>query len=129
MADYTPKFDGDTITLVVSADVTGGRMGSVSGDGTVATAGAKAAAWVGIFAHDALAGQAVTVHKGGIQRPVASGAITAGDTVVTAATGKVATLAAVTTPTPADVTDTRAKVGTALTTAADGETVLVVFDR
>jgi hypothetical protein len=62
-------------------------------------------------------------NTGGVQKLVASGTVTAGDLVVCAAAGQVSTLAAVTTPTAADVTNTRAIVGVALTTATNGNIV------
>src|SRR4051812_11236561 len=115
MADYVPKFTpGQAITLQASGTIAGGRLAAVSGDGTVAVAGANALNWVGVAAFDVVSGDKVTLHSGGVQKLVASGAITAGDLVVCAAAGAVSSLAAVTTPTAADVTNTRARVGIAL---------------
>lgn len=121
MSDYSPLYQpGHAIPSQSSAAITGGKLVAVSGPGTVATAGANATGWVGVAAFDvAASGEQVNVLSGGVQRLLASGAVTAGDTVVCAAAGAVSTLAAVTTPTAADVTNTRAIVGTALTTATD----------
>lgn len=110
---------GDPVTFTASADVTGGQLLVVTGNRTVGPAGANAVAWVGTAAFDAKAGDKVTALKGGVQKVVASGAIAAGALVVAAAGGKVSALAAVTTPTPADVTNSRAIVGTALTGGTD----------
>lgn len=132
MGDYSPKFAGGDppITLKASADIVGGQLVMISGPSTVAPATAKTPKWIGVAGHNAKAGEEVTVHKGGVQRPAASGAITAGDLVVCAAAGQVQSLAVVTTPTPADVTDTRARVGLAVSTVANaGDIVLVAFER
>lgn len=128
--EYLPVFKpGQAVTLKASAAITGGQVVAVSGSGTVAPAAAGAAAWTGVAAFDAAVNDNVTVYSGGVQSCTAAGAVTAGDLVVTGAAGRVATLAAVTTPTAADVTSTRAIVGLALTTAADGGKVRVQFDR
>jgi hypothetical protein len=130
MAEYLPiRTPGDALVSTASATITGGTIVAVSGNGTVATAGATALNWVGVAAFDAVSGDTVTVYTGGVQEVTASGAITAGDLVVTAASGQVSTLAAVTTPTAGDVTGTRAVVGVALTTAANAAKVRVKFER
>lgn len=130
MAEYLPVYKpGQALTLKASAAVTGGQVVAVSGDGTVGPAGAKSAAVVGVAAFDAAQNDNVTIYSGGVQSVKASGAVTAGDLVVSGAAGTVAKLAAVTTPTAADVTDTRAILGVALSTAADAALVRVQFDR
>lgn len=121
MPDYSPEFKpGQDITLTASADIDGGQLVSVSGSNAVAPADAGDVNWVGIARQDAKTGEKVVVTRGGVQKPVASGAITAGDRVAAAADGQVATLGA---------GDASTAVGTALTTAADGDTVRVVTDR
>lgn len=130
MADYVPLFTpGQDFTSQASAAITGGQLLAVSGSGTVAPAGANAANWLGVATQDASNGDKVGVTSGGIQRLTASGAVTAGDVLVAAASGQVSTLAAVTTPTAADVTNTRAIVGIALTTAANGTLVEIKMER
>ena len=130
MADYLPLFKpGQAFTRAASATITAGQLVVVSGSGTVAPAGANAVNWIGVAAFDAASGADVTILAGGVQRPVASGTVTAGDLVVAGAAGTVATLAVVTTPTAADVTNSRAIVGVALTTATTGNLVEVQFDR
>lgn len=130
MAEYLPiRTPGDALVSTASATITGGTIVAVSGNGTVATAGATSLNWVGVAAFDASANDTVTIFTGGVQEVTASGAITAGDLVVTAASGQVATLASVTTPTAGDVTGTRAIVGVALTTAANAAKVRVKFER
>lgn len=121
MSDYAPVYKpGQAITLAASADVTAGRVLEVSGAGTVAHAAADSVKVVGVAAFDAKNGENVTVLVGGVHRLTAAGAVTAGDRVAAAATGKVATAA-----TPA----TGAQLGLALTTAADGATVEVAWNQ
>lgn len=120
MSDYLPKFKpGQAVTYHASADVTGGQVVEVTGDRTVGPAAASSAKFVGVAAHDAKTGAPVTVFSGGIQRPLASGPVAAGDNVVCAAAGKVATAAAA----------AGTSVGVAVSTAADGESVEIVFNR
>ena len=126
MGDYLPKFtEGDAIPFDITATVTGGRLVTTGG----AQAGANATNWLGVASRDAVNGDRITLYTGGVQRLIATGAITKGDLVVCAANGTVSTLAAVTTPTAADVTNTRAIVGLALADAADTAEVLVKLDR
>lgn len=121
MGDYVPLYKpGQAITRQASAAITGGQVVVVTGDGTVGPSAAASAAFVGVAAFDAAVGDQVTVHKGGVQRPVASGAVAAGDIVVTAAAGRVVTNAA---------PGAGQQVGIALSTAADGESVDVDFVR
>lgn len=131
MADYLPLFKpGQDITSTTSAAVTGGQLLAVSGSGTVAPTAGATAAWVGVAAYDAASGARVAIHKGGVQRLTATGAIAAGDQVVSAANGTVATVPAVAaTVGSADVTNTRQIVGIALTSAAAGAAVDVDFLR
>lgn len=121
MAEYVPLFKpGQAVTRRTSAAVTGGQLVAVSGNGTVAPAGATSAAWLGVAATDAASGADVTIHRGGVQRIAAAGAVTAGDMLASAAGGKVATAA---TPGAGQ------QVGVALTTAADGALVEVAMAR
>lgn len=122
MTDYLPHFtEGAPITRTASAPIIGGQVVIVSGPGTVAPSAGADAKWLGVAAHDAVAGQEVTVFKGGVQRPLASAAIAAGDIVVTAATGRVVTNAA---------PGAGQQVGIALSTqAAAGSPVDVAFAR
>jgi Uncharacterized conserved protein (DUF2190) len=130
MADYTPVFlPGDAITLTASATTVGGDLMEVSATGTVApftrTASVGSLKFVGVAGNDAAANAKVTVYaRGPVHESVAVGTITAGDLLTTAQTGdtagaQVKTLAAVTTPTAGDVSNTRAMIGVALTTASN----------
>src|SRR4051794_21368234 len=105
MGDYLPKYpEGDAFPLAITGAVTGGRLVTAAG----VHAGANARDWLGVASRDAVNGDRITVYTGNVQRLIATGAITKGDLVVCAAAGTVSTLAAVTTPTAADVTNTRA---------------------
>lgn len=130
MPEHQPKFaPGATITRTTSAAVTGGQLLAVSGSGTVAPTAGATAAWVGVAGFDAASGALVTVYKGGVQRLIASGAVTAGDLVVPAANGAVSTLPAATVADVASINASRQVVGVALTTAATGALVEIDFDR
>ena len=121
MAEYLPVYKpGQAITLKASASITGGQLVAVSGNGTVAPAGADSTAWVGVAGFDAATNDNVTIFAGGVQSLTASGSITAGATVEAAAAGAVATSSGGTAETV---------VGVALSTAADGAKVRVLVGR
>jgi len=121
MPEYLPiHTPGQAVTLKASAAITGGQVVAVSGNGTVAPAGADSAAWVGVAAFDAAINDNVTVYCGGTQNCTASGAVTAGDAIECGAAGTVATASGGTALTV---------VGVALTTAADAAKVRVRFNR
>lgn len=89
MPDYLPKYaPGRAVTRTASADVTGGRLVEVSGDGTVAHAVAGSTKWSGFASTDTKNGGDLTVFSGGIQRGLAAKAIAAGVDVYAAAGGK-----------------------------------------
>ncbi len=122
MAEYLPLHaPGKAITRVASAAITGGQIVVVSGSGTVAPGSAASAVVVGVAAFDAASGDNVTIYAGGVQRCIASGTVTAGQTVEAAAAGGVATH----TNGANDVNI----VGIALTTATAPNTVEVQFER
>lgn len=126
MGDYTPVYDSKG-SFTTSAVVVGGTLAAVSGDGTVATAGASAANVIGVFAHDAGSGKRVTVFlRGPVHEVANSGGVTAGAQLASAASGKVASLAAAATAVAADINAARSVVGIALTTAIDGALVRYV---
>lgn len=130
MAEYLPLHDdGDSITRSASATITGGQLVRVSGSGTVAPVSAASADWLGVAAFDAASGDAVTVFCSGVQRLTASGTVTAGDQVVGATSGQVATLAVAAGATAADINAARQVVGLALTTATSGNLVEVKLVR
>ena len=131
MADYVPIICDDDVSFTsqASATITGGQVVAVTGSGTIGPAGANSVAVVGVAGQDAATNGYLTVYSGGIQNLVASGTVTAGDLVVAGAAGTVATLAAVTTPTAADVTNTRAILGVALTTATTTNLVRILWDN
>lgn len=121
MPDYLPKFaPGETVTRTASATIVGGQMVVITGTNTVGPSAGANAAWFGVAAHNAAVGEPVTVFKGGIQRPLATGAVAAGDILVTAANGRLTTNAA-----PA----AGQQVGIAIAPATDGNPVLADFLR
>lgn len=121
MAGYVPLFTpGQSVPRTAASDVVGGRLLQVAGDDTVEHAEAGSTSWSGVAGFDVKAGDRVTTYRGGVQRLVAAGAINAGDVVAAAADGKAAAYAG---------TDPKATVGVAETSAADGDTVEVAFNR
>lgn len=123
MADYTPIFTGGVVpfTATTSAAVTGGRVLEVSGDGTVAQAGAGSLISIGVAAHDAASGAKVTVWPldNCVHQLSAPGAITAQAGVITAANGEVATAAVATAAAAGTL------IGIAATTAASNKVRVV----
>ncbi len=104
--DYVPlATSGIQWSCVAGAAITAGQLvaitaGSLSGGGvnpTVAPTTAATSAEVGVAANTVASGQPVSVYFGGLHVLAASGAITAGDPVVAAASGAVADLGAGTT--------------------------------
>lgn len=95
MTDYAPVYTGgvNPFTVTTSGAVTGGRLVEVTGDGTVATAGAGSLVVVGVAAHDAASGARLTVWplNNCVHELVSSGAITAAAGVVAGAAGVVVT--------------------------------------
>ena len=119
MTEYLPKFKpGQTVTFTATAAITGGQLVEVSGDRSVAPAGAASTKVVGVAGHDAKSGDLVTVHMGGVQHIASTAAaITAGAAVQAAADGKV-------------VAGTTAPIGIALNAVpAAGGDVQVLMDR
>jgi hypothetical protein len=114
MSDYAPLYmPGDVITGVTSADVTGGQVLVVSGNGTVGPAGADSNAVVGVAAHDAASGKNVAFHgRGQVHVSTAAGGITAAARVNSGADGKVAS-----------ATAGVGNIGVAMTTALDAALV------
>lgn len=128
MSDYTPVYvPGKVVTLTASAAVKGGDVLVVSGSGTVATVATATNGQpiVGVAADDTPINGRVTVYARGIvHESVAQATVTAGDLLITPQTGATAgsmvqTAPAITTPTAADVTNSRMIFGVALTTAAN----------
>jgi hypothetical protein len=90
MATVLPVFDpGDDYTADASAAITGGRLVEVTGDNTVAHAGAASAKVVGVAPADALSGARVLVKRDGIWDLVCAATVAAGDRLVAAANGQV----------------------------------------
>lgn len=115
------EFDASTNlqqkVLKASADVKKGQVVVISGDMTVAPSTEASAKVLGVAMFDAKEGDPVSVETEGLFSLTASGAITAGAQVESAADGKVATK---------DDTVTKV-IGIALNTASNGGEVFVKF--
>lgn len=115
---------GESVTFTAAGTITDGQLVTVSADRTViAATAANGAKAIGSAATDAASGKDVLVLLGGVQRLVAASDVNAGDLVVAADGGKIAAVAAVTTPTAGDVTSTRAVIGIAVTSVDVSEAV------
>lgn len=108
---------GESVTFEAGGTITEGQLVTVSGDRkVVAATAANGAKAIGSAATGAASGERVLVLLGGVQRLVAASDVNAGDLVVAADGGKVATVtAAAAEPVTADITATRAIIGIALT--------------
>ncbi len=114
--------EGRYLPLTAGADITVGQVVELSGDGTVVPAGDGSTKVIGVALINAKAGEKVTVVTKGVVEVVASGSISAGDKVQSAAGGKVATWSA------SAAGDSAKIIGTALTSAsADGDKVKVLM--
>ena len=96
MAEHIPHLlgGGPILSPAATAAVTGGQVVEITGNFTVGPAGAASIKACGVAGRDAAIGAATPVFTDGVHDLVASGAITAGDRVVCAAAGKVATVGA-----------------------------------
>lgn len=114
MPTKTARFKpGHEVSFTASAAITGGQLVEVTGARTVAPAAAASSKAIGYAQRDAASGASVPIFLvgGGVVLATASGAVAAGDQIVTAAAGAAATSA-----TPA----TGTRIGIALTAAASG---------
>lgn len=113
------EFDANTNlkqkVLKASADVKKGQVVVISGDMTVAPSAEASAKVLGVAMFDAKADEPVSVETEGLFSMTASGAITAGDKVESAADGAVAKAAGTNT------------VGIAINSASNGGEVFVKF--
>ena len=113
------EFDANTNlqqkVLKASGDVKKGQVVVISGDMTVAPSTEASAKVLGVAMFDAKSGEPVSVETEGLFSMKASGAITAGDKVASAADGAVA-----------KATDANT-VGIAINTASNGGEVFVKF--
>lgn len=123
MSDYAPKFSpGDHVTYQAAAPLVGGNVVYLSAAGQVSPTTAATNAVLGVAVTDAATGDYVAVIRGGVQRLVSSAAINVGDAVVSAASGRIASLGA--------GTNYAQVLGTALTAAgAAGITVDVQWEK
>lgn len=114
MSDYLPLYsDADgPFTVTLSGDVSGGQLVTAAG----AVAGDAATSVIGVAGQDGASGDEITVWGPTKHRGVADGAITKGDPLCAAASGKVRKFVDGTDP-------TASYIARALTTAADGAAV------
>ncbi|MGW0052050.1 capsid cement protein [Nocardia nova] len=119
MSEFLPRFfPADRVPCTTSAVVTGGQVLVVSGDNTVAPSSAAAIPF-GIAAYDdPVGGAQIMAYRDGICSLNASGAIAAGDAVVPAAAGAVATIGS--------DTNYAHVVGQALAAAANGKVLVAL---
>lgn len=122
MGEYTPIYTpGQSVNGTLSTAVVGGNLVAVSATGTIGVAGAASYAVVGVASNDGAIGAVIAYFTGGVQELVASGTVTAGQTVESAAAGQVAT--------HTDGTADGKAVGVALTTATTGNKVRVQMNH
>jgi hypothetical protein len=121
MAEYAPiYYPADRLPRTTSATVTKGQLVYVSGVDTVAPTSAATGAWLGVAAHDAASGAQLVVWTKGVHEVAASGSITAGDNVIAAAAGAVATQGTLSAANDVQV------VGVALNTAASSKVTILI---
>lgn len=105
---------GDHITVTAGGTITGGQIVVYSANRTVVAAGAGAILTAGVAMHDAASGESLTIATDGVWPIKATGAISFGDRLITAATGTVA---------PAGATpDARTLIGYAMESIANAAT-------
>ena len=124
------------VSVIAGEDLDIGQVVEVTGDWTVKKTTGVSAKVLGITLTKALNGKKVSVVCRGIARAIASGAISAGDRVVSANLGRVSSYAGHTHVENTAATYTQNAttnpahdpvIGVALTGAADGETVYVAL--
>lgn len=115
---------GDIVSFTTGAAVTEGRLVAISGDWTVEETAGESRAVVGVALQtSSAAGDVIPVQLlGYVFRLTASGAVAAGNQVVSAANGAAAALADAAGATAADINHARAVLGVALEAIADTET-------
>jgi hypothetical protein len=121
MAQYAPNFfPAFQRTYTAGAAITGGQLVYISAANTVSPTTGAGTVGIGVAEYDAASGANVTVLQCvGEHLLIASGSISAGDKVISAAGGQVATIAS-------DTTYDQV-IGTAVTAATNGQTVAVLF--
>lgn len=97
MPDYLPVYDNINrpFSKTASAAITGGQLLVVTGASTVGPAGAGAVNVIGVAAHDAASGSRLSIWPlANVEHEIVSaGTIAAGDGVISAAAGQIATSA------------------------------------
>lgn len=120
MGDWSAKFrPGGDVTYTAAAAITGGQVVFLSAAGTCALTSGASAVVLGVASRDVAAGETVAVLRGGVQRCVAAAAITVGQPLKSAATGRV-------TPMTIGTDPQDQYIGFALTAAGSAGTVVDV---
>jgi predicted RecA/RadA family phage recombinase len=81
------QYPADKLTYTADGAITGGQLVELTGDRTVQAASADSLAVVGVAQYDAADGDPVGIASKGVYGLTASGAISAGDLIVAAASG------------------------------------------
>jgi hypothetical protein len=90
MADWTQKFSpGASVTYSAGASITGGQVVYLSAAGQATPTAGASAVVLGVASRDVASGELVEVMRGGVQRCTSGAAITVGQPLKSAATGRV----------------------------------------
>ena len=81
------QYPADKLTYTAEGAITGGQLVELVDDRTVSAAGADSLKVVGVAQYDAADGELVGISSKGVYGLTASGAINAGDLIVSAASG------------------------------------------
>lgn len=120
MGDWSAKYrPGADATYIAGAAITGGQVVFLSAAGTASPTTAASAVVLGVASRDVAIGEQVTVLRGGVQRAVAAAAITVGQPLKSAASGRL-------TPMTIGTDPQDQYVGFALTAAAGAASVFDV---
>lgn len=120
MADWTQKFaPGQSVSYTAGGAITGGNVVALSAANTCTATSAASAVALGVASRDVAVGELVEIMRGGVQRCVAAAAVTVGQPLKTAASGRV-------TPMTIGTDPQDQYIGFALTAAAGAASVLDV---
>lgn len=114
--------EGHVINLTAGAAITAGQVVELTGDETVQAAGANSTKVIGVALKDAAANEKVAVITEGVVEVTASGSISAGAKLASAAGGKVAAWSA------SAAGDSAKIIGVALEAATDGNAVKIKLE-
>lgn len=90
MGDWSAKFrPGADVSYTAGAAITGGNVLFLSAAGTASPTSGASAVVLGVASRDVATGELVTPQRGGVQRCVSAAAITVGQPLKSAASGRV----------------------------------------